>query len=761
VQVWSRSITDTPNQVTVEFQDAFNAYQQDSLLVVNVEDIALTGQVITTSLMALGIPNYDQAARILQFTLDKAIQGNTYISFETSVKALGLCPGDIITVTYLKEGFERQLFRVLKIAPGPNYRIIKITAQVHLDDWYADTNGQIPGGTGGRPQPTTGVGVPRPLLGNVVDSGGKLQYGISETSENSSGGSINEVLNVGFTVPDTIASGGPGVPIVSLAATIGGGGTLAGNQILYYAVSAADSAGNESALSFVVMADIPAGSSSNSITLTGLSFGNGTQAFNVYRGASPQEISRIAANQPVASTFVDVGLPAQPDGPPDPAFDHANFYWRDELQPEYAATITSSNTIGNTSAGMSNVNYAGMIVRIVDGTGAGQEYTISSNNETTLTLAEPWVVLPDSTSVFVVAEAGWHFAAATKTSPVKFEIPNETGVTLHIQGRGANVNNLEGPPLLCTLTRWMIGGGSTGDLASPPQPSFGLGSSPISGGAIELSGVSFSTLTNTTTVTAGTLSIYYWDELAGATQCALATAVSDIDAILNLTTAGTAAAGSYVQVEAEVMQVLAAQDNGLQYQVARGVHQTAAVAHAVQTPVYDLFSTVAVVPFPPGFFGSPLSGNWSYPIALANVKVASAEFFVTNSCGNSPSGAINLTQSKDYGLRVLGGGQYSLQVSGYLAVDSNPAPNVVVEAAHAVQDIYAIVKQAPAGSPIGLTITQNGVTYCTLTIPAGATASASVDGFGMPLLAQAQLGLAITAVGQEAPGSDLTVILRL
>ena len=41
VQVSSRSIADTPNQVTVEFQDAFNGYQQDSLLTVDVDDVNL------------------------------------------------------------------------------------------------------------------------------------------------------------------------------------------------------------------------------------------------------------------------------------------------------------------------------------------------------------------------------------------------------------------------------------------------------------------------------------------------------------------------------------------------------------------------------------------------------------------------------------------------------------------------------------------------------------------------------------------------
>ena len=761
VQVSSRSIADTPNQITVEFQDAFNSYQQDSLLTVDVEDVQLTGQVITTTLMALGIPNYDQAARISQFTLDKAVGGNTYITFDTSVKALGLRPGDIITVTYLKEGFERQPFRIARIAPGVNYRITTITAQVEQDEWYEDTNGQIPGGTGASLQPNAGVGVPRPLLGNIIDSDGNPEYQITESSADSSDGGVDEELTVGFLAPSTIATGGPGIPLVSLAATIGAGGTLAGNQTLYYAVSALNSAGSESALSFVILAGIPPGSNTNSVTLTGLSFDANTVSFNAYRGPNPQQLGRIASSQALSASFTDTGLPDQVFAPPDPNFDHANFYWRTELQPPIAATISTTNTVGNSTAEMGGATYNGAIVRIESGTGADQEYTIASNTATTLTLTQPWAVQPDATSLFVVAEAAWHFAATAKSSPVEFEIPNETGVTLHIQGRGANVNNLEGPPLLSTLTRWTIGGGGSGDTAPPPQPVFGLGTSPLQSGTVQLSGVSFPTLTNTYSVTAGTLTMHYWNELLGNTPYALAAGIAATDTVLNLTPAGTAMATSFVQVEEEVMQVVAVANGGLQYQVTRGMHGTTAAPHAAQVALYQLSSTVAVAPFPLAFFGSPLSGNWSYPISLPNTKVASAELFVTNSRGNSPIGAINLTQSVDYGLRTLSGGQYSFQVQGFLAVDSNPAPNVVVEAAHAVQDVYAVVKQAPAGGVVQIALSQNGSPYCTLTIPDGSTISQDVDGFGMPLLAQAQLSIAITEVGQTSPGSDLTVILRM
>src|ERR1019366_3373237 len=142
--------------------------------------------------------------------------------------------------------------------------------------------------------------------------------------------------------------------------------------------------------------------------------------------------------------------------------------------------------------------------------------------------------------------------------------------------RGAHVNNLEGPPLLSTLTRWTVGGGGSGDMAAPPQPVFGLGASSLASGTVELSGVSFPTLTNTHSATAGTLTMYYWDELVGNTPFSLAAAMAATDAVLNLTQAGTAAAESFVQVEKEVMQVVAVANGGLQYRVTRGMHGTTA-----------------------------------------------------------------------------------------------------------------------------------------------------------------------------------------
>ena len=58
------------------------------------------------TLTALGLPNFDQANRAAALQLYKSVNGNTYVQFETSVKGVGLRPGDIITLTYAQGRFQ-------------------------------------------------------------------------------------------------------------------------------------------------------------------------------------------------------------------------------------------------------------------------------------------------------------------------------------------------------------------------------------------------------------------------------------------------------------------------------------------------------------------------------------------------------------------------------------------------------------------------------------------------------------------------------
>ncbi|MBM3745342.1 MAG: hypothetical protein FJW34_06055, partial [Acidobacteria bacterium] len=300
LRMWSKGAAETPNRVTVEFQDAFNEYQQDSLSLTDVDDVLTTGQETSMALPVLGIPHFHQAARVAKFWLDKTLAGNTFLEFETTVRGFWLRPGDLMTVTYLKEGLQRQPFRVLRVSPGLNYRTTAIAAQIHQDEWYSDDNAAGLGGSTGRRQPGAGLGWPRPLTGSVLDEYGEPQFEITQRTAPGADGSTEVRLEVGFIAPGQPVLTGLGIPLVSLATVINPtGGTLAGEQALYYAVSALEAGGGESPLSFVVRASIPPGTNTNAVTLTGLSFSSNTTGFRVYRGANPVQLYRIAENQGV------------------------------------------------------------------------------------------------------------------------------------------------------------------------------------------------------------------------------------------------------------------------------------------------------------------------------------------------------------------------------------------------------------------------------------------------------------------------------
>ena len=370
--------------------------------------------------------------------------------------------------------------------------MVQVLAQIHDDDWYSDNPNVISGA--GR-QPGASVTVPRPLLGTTFDANGNTEFAIQEQTAQRADGGVTDTLRVSFVEPSKVSTAMTNLPLLSLAPTLAAtGGTLPGNVNLYYAVTAVDADGNEGSPSFTVLASVPAGTATNTVTLNELSFPSAAAAFNVYRGSNPQLIYRIASNQPVEPTFVDTGFEPLPVGPPDPNYDHANLYYRLELAARSCPRRSSSTTIANADMGATVAQFAGMLCRIIGGTGLGQEQKIVANDQTTLTVSPAWSVLPDATSQFVITEASWRFGAVSVTSPAQFEVPNQAGTVIEISGRAANVHDVECSADLCPITRWIVGGGqglNSPDTDVPPAPqyvvtAFGAGDLQISGDSIRI-----------------------------------------------------------------------------------------------------------------------------------------------------------------------------------------------------------------------------------------------------------------------------------
>ncbi len=163
-RIQQRPYSDTPNRVSIQFQDQDYFYTSDSLTVVDSRDIGRSGQEVSGGISALGVVNFDQGKRALQTLLAEQYRGNPrsgidvdfdgfvdndsggtwFVEFETTFKAVHLKVSQIVSVSYAKYGLEDQLFRITAISVNDDCSRIKLRLHWHEDDWYLDSYGQAP-----------------------------------------------------------------------------------------------------------------------------------------------------------------------------------------------------------------------------------------------------------------------------------------------------------------------------------------------------------------------------------------------------------------------------------------------------------------------------------------------------------------------------------------------------------------------------------------------------------------------------------------
>src|SRR6185312_6389066 len=359
-------------------------------------------------------------------------------------------------------------------------------------------------------------------------------------------------------------------------------------------------------------------------------------------------------------------------------------------------------------------------------------------------------------SFFAIVENSWRVGNSGKSSPLTVTVPERIGNGIEISARATNASGALASIELSPVTRWVLGqsGDLAADFAPPPAPFFAIDAVD---GAVQLSGIAFTSLTNTTGIVAGTYTFHYFDELHGV-PVSLSAAIGSGDTSASF--AAPVAEGALLQVGQEILR--AGATTGGVTAVTRAVHSTTAADHTVVEPAYPLASKVVIVPFIRNFFRTPASGRWSGTVDLPDIRIGSVELYMTNSFGAGPATVAPFTETTDSGLRTLAGGQFSFQITGYLAVLSGAAPDIVVDGARAVRDVYAVLRGASSGTGVTLEVNRNGQPWAAIQFYPGAAISYVAPGFGLPTLnAGDRLSLDVTGVGTANPGSDLTVIVRL
>ena len=155
--------------------------------------------------------------------------------------------------------------------------------------------------------------------------------------------------------------------------------------------------------------------------------------------------------------------------------------------------------------------------------------------------------------VFVIAESSWQAGASGPSSPINIDVPERIGNGIEISARAADASGDEALYALSPLTRWVLGqsGGLNADSGVPPQPEFGL--SAPGRGVLLLGQIGFSSLVNTRSISAGTYTLHYYDEINGATPLTLTVALAATD--LQMTSSAAVSVNMFLQIEQEIVQV--------------------------------------------------------------------------------------------------------------------------------------------------------------------------------------------------------------
>ena len=585
-----------------------------------------------------------------------------------------------------------------------------------------------------------------------------------EQTEPQADGGASELLLVQFRPPRQQVASLPSPRIQQTAVIESSGQLQPGNKALYYAVTAVDSNGEESKVSQVIQVVTGAVETAFGVTLNGLGAPQGAAGMRAYRGDSAYDLLYLCDIDASLNTWTDSGGSVSPMRPPDPRYDHADFYWRTELTALLEVASLSEATLSVDSASFENDQLDGKALVVVSGNARGWQTIVATNTSTGVTASDPF---PDTLSAgdsVVIADASWRLAGRSYSDQITWEVPNRAGLAIQINGRSSTASGMEAPIEQSYLYRYTITGGVGSLLDSQLPPIASLDIEAPADGSLLLQSITTQTLTGTATVTAAVLVTYSVAETEVPVTFALPGALGPNDVTLPVQQGLVLEQNTYLQVDTEIIRVDTPTADGTAYGIERNVAGTAAAAHANGALVTILERSLQVVPLGAGFFTDPTHADFQYRLLFPNRRVAGSEFYLENARGTGPGQDTSYLQNGQNGLHTFEGGTIVLQTAGVLSIERDAANSIVLDRTRVVRDVQAFVDSAPSGGNVMIVLNADGQPIATLVVADGSVqASPFIPAGALQLAEGVKLNFDISAVPQAADtfaGQNLSVQIR-
>lgn len=354
------------NKLSISFQNKFDRNLDDSLTVLDAEDLIRTGSETPGSVSIEGINNFNQGYRVLNRILAKATRGNPRLSldgssigdtggslvveFETTFRCHHLAVSDIVQITNQAWGLDAVLFRVVKIQPKTNFETVVVTCAWHNDLWHLDAFGQS-----NQPlfRPAFRNRLARPsfswspfqeqpqLLGDdALYEESDWSFSIEPTFEEAADKTSRMLYVVRGRTPQNTWPSSPEPPFVDLQGSSDTtGGNIPGGVTYFVAVcpklsiGAFDADVRLGAPSKVCTIHVPAGTDTNVLTVTGLVWSSGTLGYAAFCGTHRDKLTLWDWDDTTPSEINLDTFEKNTAGVPDPEFDRHVFRTKRVLVP--------------------------------------------------------------------------------------------------------------------------------------------------------------------------------------------------------------------------------------------------------------------------------------------------------------------------------------------------------------------------------------------------------------------------------------------